>query len=64
MGDHYEINEQDIESVIRWLKVNDPENATRENAIGLLQDMQAGFHGMAHSNPELLERLREELKRG
>lgn len=63
MSDHYEINEQDIESVIRWLRVNDPDNANRDNAIALLQDMQAGFHGMAHSNPELLERLKEELNR-
>ncbi|EDK72264.1 hypothetical protein TM7_0231 [candidate division TM7 genomosp. GTL1] len=57
----YKINEKDIESVIRWLKVNDPENATRDKAIALLKDLKAGFHGMAHNNPELLAKLKQEL---
>lgn len=61
MAEHYEINEQDIESVVRWLKINDPEHATREDAIAMLQDLQAGFHRMSHSNPELLLKLKEEL---
>ena len=61
MDENYEISEKDTESVIRWLKINDPENATREKAVALLQDLKAGFHGMAHNNPELLEKLRREL---
>ena len=62
--EEYEINEKDIESVIRWLTINDPEHANRETAISLLQEMQAGFHGMAHNNPELLEKLKRELEGG
>jgi hypothetical protein len=62
MDENYEISEKDIESVIRWLKINDPENATHEKAVALLQDLKAGFHGMAHNNPELLDQLRQELK--
>ncbi len=61
MTKKYEINEKDIESVMRYLQAHDPENATREMAISLLEDLRAGFHGMAHSNPELLEKLRAEL---
>jgi len=61
MEEPYKPDEKDIESTLRWLKINDPENATREQAIGLLQDLKAGFHSMAHSNPELLAKLKKEL---
>lgn len=61
MAKEYEINDQDIESVINFLKINDPENATREKAISLLQDLQRGFHGIAHDNPDLLLKLQKEL---
>jgi hypothetical protein len=61
MEEPYKINEKDIESALRWLKVNDPENATREQAEGLLKDLKAGFHGMAHNNPERLNELKRQL---
>jgi len=61
MEEPYKPDEKDIESTLRWLKINDPENATRDQAIALLQDLKAGFHGMAHSNPELLAKLKQEL---
>ena len=35
--DGYVINEKDIESMIRRLKIHKPEKATRENAILLLE---------------------------
>ncbi|EDK72724.1 Recombinase [candidate division TM7 genomosp. GTL1] len=41
--------------------IKDPENATRDKAIALLKDLKAGFHGMAHNNPELLAKLKQEL---
>jgi len=62
MDKPYEENEKDIESVMRWLAINDPERATREDAIAMLHDLQSGFHQMSHSNPELLMNLRAELK--
>lgn len=61
MDKPYEISEKDIESALRWLKVNDPENATREQAEALLKDLKAGFHSMAHNNPDLLNQLKQEL---
>ncbi len=61
MDKPYEIDEKDIESTLRWLKVNDPENATREQAEALLKDLKAGLHSMAHNNPDLLNELKEEL---
>lgn len=64
MDKPYEISEKDIESALRWLKVNDPENATREQAEALLKDLKAGFHSMAHNNPDLLNQLKQELDSG
>lgn len=59
--DEREITEQDIEVALRYLKYHDPENATREEATSLLEDLQQGYHQMSHDNPELLEKLKKEL---
>ena len=64
MTDKYELNEKDIESVIRFLKIHDPANATPEKAIAMLEDLQTFVHTMSHENPELLEKLYAELKDG
>lgn len=40
--------EQDIESVIRFLNTSDPENATREHAIEMLENMEDLAHLIAH----------------
>ena len=61
--EEYEISQNDIEAVVRYLKINDPENATPEVAISLLEDLQAGVHVMAHSSPEKLNELFASLKR-
>lgn len=63
MAENYEINEKDIEVALRYLKYNDSENATRENAIAMLQDLKSGFHSMARDNPDLLLKLQEEIDR-
>jgi hypothetical protein len=62
MDKPYEANEKDIESVMRWLTINDPERATREDAMAMLHDLQSGFHQMSHSNPELLMKLQVDLQ--
>ncbi|HKU18740.1 MAG TPA: hypothetical protein VJP80_05710 [Candidatus Saccharimonadales bacterium] len=62
MEEAYEISEKDIQSVMRYLETHDVENATREKAIALLEDLHAGVHSMAHNNPELLEQLQKEVE--
>jgi len=57
----YEISESDIEIALRYLKFNDTENANRDKAIALLEDLHSGFHGMAHHNPDLLLKLQQEI---
>ena len=40
--------EQDIKTVIRYLEKNDPQNATREKAISMLNNMESTAHILAH----------------
>lgn len=37
----YVLNEEDIERVINWLKINDPKNADRDYAIQKLEIMMS-----------------------
>lgn len=62
MAKQYELNEKDIDSTIRYLKTIDPENATPEMAIAFLEQLQASVHILAHTNPELLEKIYRDLK--
>jgi hypothetical protein len=59
----YQINEKDIDSVLRFLKVTDPENATPEVAIDLLEHLKVSVHTMAHEDPETLKKVYEDLKK-
>ena len=62
-ADKYQINEKDIDSVLKFLKITDPENATPEVAIQLLEHLQATFHSMNHEDPNKLKEIYEDLKR-
>jgi hypothetical protein len=64
MLEKYELNEKDIDSVIRWLKIHDPENATPEKAIAKIEEAMASAHALGHKNPEKLEELLKELRQG
>ena len=59
----YELNEKDIDGVLRFLKIYDPENATPENAISILEDSESYFDKLAQEKPELLEELKKNLER-
>lgn len=63
MAKRYELNEKDIDSVIRFLQLTDPKHATPEMAIEILETMMATAHGMAHEDPELLEKIWLDLKK-
>lgn len=63
MAKKYELNEKDIDSVIRYLKQIDPQNATPEMAIAFLEEYQAKIHILAHEDPEYLEKIYQKVKR-
>jgi len=60
---NYQMNEKDIEAVINYLKIFDPENATPEMAIELLEYMQATYHNTNHEDPEQLKKMYEDLQK-
>jgi uncharacterized coiled-coil protein SlyX len=62
MSDRYEYGEKEIDSVLRWLKVYDPENATPEKAIAKIEEAIASAHALGHKNPQKLEQLLQELQ--
>jgi hypothetical protein len=59
----YELTDEDIEKVINYLKIVDPENATPENAISFLEQYAVKFHLLGHmlSDADLRE-LYEKFK--
>lgn len=62
MSNGYQINEKDIDRVLNYLKIHDPEHATPEMAIAFLEFYKAKFHEMAHTDLNKLEELYEEFK--
>lgn len=64
MSERYELNEADIDSVIRWLKIYDPENATPEKAIAMIEEAVTSAHALSHKSPKRLEELLDELQQG
>ena len=59
----YEINEKDIEAVIRYMEIHDPKNADREYAVQYLQSLQGVASQLARSDTGLAELLQEALKK-
>lgn len=63
----YAINEKDIESVIRYMKIFDPKNADRDYAIQLLELMQGMAidvvkTGNGEVTQDLIEKARAQLE--
>ncbi len=63
MNNGYETNEKDIDTVLGILKRTDPENATPEIAIAILEDIHARVHFTAHTDLEALVKEHNRLKR-
>jgi hypothetical protein len=57
----YQLNEKDIDGVLRFLKATDPEHATPEMAIALLEHLKAHYHIKANFEPEAIEKEYKEL---
>jgi len=53
MAKDYEISEEDIDKMIRYIKTIDPDNATPEMAIYLLENEYAKEHLLEHKDPKL-----------
>lgn len=59
MHDEYHTNEEDIQAIIRYQKIHDPENADRDYAIQLIEAMQEFGGELARSDEALAEAIRK-----
>ena len=60
----YDLNEQDIDKTLNFLRIFDPQNATPEHAIAFLEYLRIGVHEIAHSADDTrLEALYEEFQK-
>jgi len=62
LPDEYELSEQDIDKMLNWLRIFDPDNATPEQAIAFLVDARVSIHEYAHNKPEKIEELYKNFK--
>jgi 5-formyltetrahydrofolate cyclo-ligase len=58
----YEFTEEDIQKVINYLSIHDPENADRVYAVQLLQHMQDKAFDVANSGVLTEEEIAEAIK--
>ena len=59
MNNGYEINEDDNQKVINYLKFRDPKNADREYAIEFIEAMQIEGNEIARTDEQLAEAIRD-----
>ena len=58
----YKINEKDIATILRLLKIYRPEEASREKAIEILKSFKVSARKLADTNPEFTKLFLEALK--
>jgi dephospho-CoA kinase len=59
----FQITDEDIDAVERYLEIYHPENANREYAQRMLESTKSALHQIAINNPDDIEALYEQLKR-
>jgi len=57
----YEINEEDIQKLVKALKVSDPKNADRDYAIQLLEQYRSLGANLSRSDEALADLLKKGL---
>lgn len=60
----YEITDQDIQSVVKWLKDRDPENANEEFAKEMLLSLKLSTRNFSFAKPDDIEEIYEKFKSG
>jgi hypothetical protein len=61
MYDEYHKTEEDIEAIIRYLKIHDPKNANRDYAIQFIDSMEGFGSEIARSDEALAEVVKKSL---
>lgn len=58
----YEMTEEDIDAVLNYLRLTDPNKATPEMAIMVLERMYSRLHTLEHISPEAIEEVLKDLE--
>ena len=59
----YEITKDDVEKMLRWLRLNIPEYATPEKAILLLEQQKMHIDKLEELHPDVIRQKLEDLER-
>lgn len=51
----FEITKDDVEKMLRWLRLNLPDHATPEKAIFLLEQQKIHFENLEELHPEAIK---------
>jgi hypothetical protein len=63
MEDFYDINDKDIESMVNYLRIFEPENANREYATEFLKYLKLSTRRTGRFNPDELSELLKAFKK-
>jgi len=62
MDDFYEINDKDIDGMLNYLRIFQPEDATREFAVEFLKYLKLSYRKTGQINPDELHKQLEAYK--
>lgn len=63
MADFYDINDKDIDGMLNYLRIFEPENATREYAVEFLKFLKLGYRRTGRIDPDELPELLKAFKK-
>lgn len=55
--DEYETTKEDVEGMLRYLRLNLPQHATPEKAVYLLEQRKAHYKELEKLHPEVIEEI-------
>ena len=62
-GDDYEITKDDVEKMLRYLRLNLPQYATPEKAIYLLEHQHMHYKNLEELHPEMIEQFLKDFEK-
>lgn len=58
----YQIIDEDVDAVVRYMKIYHPDKANSEYCRAMLEYLKAGLHEIARNNPDDIEAMYEQFE--